>query len=310
MPHSSRQRGIALMLVMWVLTLLTVMAVSLTTAQRTEVALTDNHVAAARFRALADAAIAYTALSFMVQPADAETEDEEAAIWLPNGAPQPWRFADTALQIAVFNELSRIDLNQAEPDVLKALLVALDVQEDEASELAAAIIDWRDEDDLAQLNGAEDGEYKQAGLAFGAKDAPFIAVEELRQVLGMTAAIYQRLAPEVTVEDGGGMLAEEFASPAVLAAVQGISLEDATQQVAERDDTTIPGATGPRTQDRGGPLYRIQVTEQASERQPGRRMEAVIEIMPGQEPPYVVRWRRFGIRSNTPADGDELASGQ
>lgn len=298
MSPSERQRGIALMLVMWVLTLLTVMAVGLTAAQRTEVALTDNHVETIRFRLLADAAIAYTALSFMTQPSADESEAASAAtgaaVWLPNGTPRSWRFADTDLTISVFNEMSRINLNQAEPELLAALLQALEVPEKESTALAGAIVDWRDEDDLAQLNGAEDDDYEQAGLAFGAKDEPFVAVEELRQVLGMTPDIYRRLAPEVTVEGEGGAVDEKFASPAVLAATQGISLEAAQEQVAERDQTTVPGSTGPRTLDRGGPLYRIAVRERSSGRQ-SRRMEAMVEMMPGQQPPYLVRWRRFGL---------------
>ena len=293
MPLSTRQRGIALMLVMWVLTLLTIMAVSMTATQRTETALTDNQVAETRFRMLSDAAIAYTALEFMMQPSESD-EDVEASIWLPNGVPRLWRFADTDLTISVFNEMSRINLNQADPTLLAALLVALEVPEDQADRLAAAIADWRDEDDLALLNGAEDDDYQQAGAAFGAKDEPFDTVEELRQVLGMTQDIYRRLAPEVTIEGEETNVVMEFASPAVLAATQGISLEEAQTRIVERDSPTIPGAREPRTMNRGGPLYRIRVTQQ-SPGQPGRRMEALMELMPGQQPPYRVHWRRFGL---------------
>jgi Tfp pilus assembly protein PilX len=47
--RSRRAHGIALVLVMWVLALLTVMALGLTTTQRTQAALTANQVDAARF---------------------------------------------------------------------------------------------------------------------------------------------------------------------------------------------------------------------------------------------------------------------
>ncbi|WP_295404319.1 type II secretion system protein GspK [uncultured Thiocystis sp.] len=308
MTHPTRQRGIALMLVMWVLTLLTVMAVSMTAAQRTEIALTDNHVAETRFRVMSDAAIAYTALQFMSldsapdEPPPLEDDEEaQTSVWRPNGSPRIWHFAGAEMTIAVFNELSRINLNQAEPALLATLLKVLQAPEDQAEPLAAAIVDWRDEDDLVQLNGAEDDDYQNAGIAFGAKDEPFIVVEELRQVLGMTQDIYRRLAPEVTLEGEGEDLVVEFASPAVLAATQGLSLEDAQLQIAERDLTTVPGAREPLTLDRGGPIYRIQVTEQLSGRQ-GRRMEALMELMPGQQPPYLVHWRRFGLDSEAPSN--------
>jgi general secretion pathway protein K len=51
-----RPKGIALILVLWVLTLLTIMAVGLTQTQRTETALLENQVGGARFCAAADAA--------------------------------------------------------------------------------------------------------------------------------------------------------------------------------------------------------------------------------------------------------------
>lgn len=295
-----RQRGIALMLVLWMLTLLTVMAVSMTAAQRTEMALTENHVAVTRFRLLSDAAIAYTALRFLTpdavedeQPApELDDETTQSAQWQPNGMPHPWRFAGTELTISVFNELSRLNLNQTEPAVLTSLLEILGVSEDAAAQLADAIADWRDEDDLTQLNGAEDDDYRDTGAAIGAKDGPFVAVDELRQVLGITQEIYRRLAPEVTVEGEGADPEIAFASPAILAATQGISLEEAQLQIVERDTTTVPGARGPRAANRGGPLYRIQVTDDMAG-QGGRRMEALMELMPGQQPPYLVHWRRF-----------------
>ena len=59
-----------------------------------------------------------------------------------------------------------------------------------AAALVDAIVDFRDEDDLHCLQGAEDRDYADAGLPRGAKDAAFEAVEELQQVLGMTREIY------------------------------------------------------------------------------------------------------------------------
>ena len=186
-------RGIALVLVLWVLTLLTVMAVGMTAAQRTETALTENLIADARFRALADAAITYTVYNYIAPPAGeglatgGKLDQANADLpppWLPNGAPRPWGFDGKRLTIAVSNEQSRINLNQAPAEVLAALLKALGVEEEPAMAIADAISDFRDGDDLKLMHGAEDADYQEAGRALGAKDAPFVAVEELQQVLG------------------------------------------------------------------------------------------------------------------------------
>ncbi|NCC27434.1 MAG: general secretion pathway protein GspK [Gammaproteobacteria bacterium] len=300
-PIASGQRGIALVLVLWVLTLLTVMAVGLTAAQRTETALSDNHVTGARFRAAADAAIAFTVLVFAMPPPDAT--DPDVSVWLPNGVAVPWRFGGVDLSIRVFNEGSRIDLNQAPPELLSALLVTLGMEEDPATSLAAAIADWRDEDDLSLLNGAEDGDYRDAGLTLGAKDAPFVAVEELMQVLGMTPEIYIRLAAEVSVDLEGAGFDERYASATAIAATQGIPFEDAQLRVVQRDSPLFEDSSGPRVVDRAGPLYRIEVAEDGAGAG-GRRMEALIEAKPGEQPPYQVRWRRFGLPAAPPAPLD------
>ena len=290
-------RGIALVLVLWVLTLLTVMAVGMTAAQRTETALTDNRIADARFRALADAAIAYTAFSFLAPEPTAglgTDRDDETPTWLPNGQSRDWTFDGNTLSIAVHNEQSRINLNRASADQLSALLIVLGLEAEEANAVADAILDWRDEDDLKLLNGAEDGEYEEAGRAIGAKDAPFVAVEELQQVLGVSRELYRRLAPEVTVDTEGDQIDETFASAAVIAALQGISLDEAQLRVEERDAPLFPGGQAATAANRGGPLYRIQVRVQDWGRQ-ARAMEALVELAAGQEPPYQVRWRRFGL---------------
>jgi general secretion pathway protein K len=65
--------------------------------------------------------------------------------------------------------------------------------------LADAVADFRDADDFPHARGAEEGDYGAAGLAWGPKNAPFEAVEELQQVFGMTAEIYARVAPYLTV---------------------------------------------------------------------------------------------------------------
>lgn len=310
-------RGIALILVLWVLTLLTVMAVGITAAQRTETALADNRIAQARFRAGSDAAIAYAMYSFLVPPQGSQdlgpgsepgagAADDGASAWLPNGQPRPWQFDGESFAIAVYNETSRINLNQAPADLLAALMVALGVAEADAPALADAILDFRDEDDLKLLNGAEDGDYEGSGLPAGAKDAPFAAVEELQQVLGMTPELYRLMAPELTVDSDGDRVDDAFATPAVLAALQGVTLGEARLRVQERDAPALPGGQGPRAVNRGGPLYRVQVSAPgtglgaAPGGRPARVMEALVELAVGQQPPYQVRWRRYGLAAPPP----------
>jgi general secretion pathway protein K len=300
-------RGIALILVLWVIALLSVMALGLTAAQRTESTLTANALAGARFRAAAEAGIAYAALNLLAPQAldpDAAATDAEgqSVVWLPDATPHAWTFAEVPMAISVQNEGSRIDINQADADVLTALFTVLGVSEDVSATLADRILDWRDEDDLKSLNGAEDPDYDAEGLPYGAKDGPFSSVEELRQVMGITPELYRRLAPEVTVDSGNAQVDEQFASAVVLAAVKGMTLEDAQITVTERTEPAIPGAVSGRAAaalGRGGPLYRIRVAranpDAAAQGVNGIAMEALVRVDQGGKTPVQVQWRRYGL---------------
>lgn len=291
-------RGIALVLVLWVIALLTVMALGLTTAQRTENALTRNQIDAARFRAHAEAALALTAMNLLATPLETVPVEE---VWVPNGVPRPLAMDGAKLTVTIGNEASRLDLNQATQDQLAALIEFAQGEAgyDEAARdaLADAIVDWRDEDNLTSLNGAEDGDYEAAGLSYGAADGPFRSVEELREVLGMTRELYQRLAPDLTVHNDTGRLEQRFASAQVLAALQGITLEDAEQLVLERDQPVLPDGQQARVVNRGGPLYRIRVAEAGTGPGAGggRQMEALVSVQRGGQPPFEVLWRRYGL---------------
>ena len=291
------EQGIALMLVLWIVTLLTIIAVGLTTTQRTESALAANQVLGATFRAQADAAIQFTALNLLTQPpADALADKnsmESNGFWVPDGQPRLWRWGEEAIEIRVINEASLIDLNMADAGLLMGLMKAVGVQDPES--LVDAILDWRDQDQLHLANGAEDEQYAAAGLPYGAKDGPFDSVEELGQVMGFDKELYQAMAPALTVSSGQASPVVEFAPPLVQAALQGIGLEELEERLTQEaavlgEHSTVMG--------RGGPLYRIQVRWQASGVEGYRSMEALTRIELGGQPPVQILWRRYASGRN------------
>ena len=288
-----RQRGIALMLVLWVITLLTIIAVGLTATQRTEINLAANQVASASFRAQADAAIQFAALNLLTQPPVATQEEalDTQAFWVPDGQPRVWGLGEQMLEIRIINEASLIDLNTADRDLLLALMMAVGLQDAEPDSLVDAILDWRDADELHLVNGAEDLDYEAAGLPYGAKDGPFDSLEELQQVIGFNKELYEILTPALTVSSGQATPEPTFAPPLVQAALQGISLEEMQDRL--ETETAILEET-PTPKGRGGPLYRIQVRWRA----PGgtfRFMESLVRIQQGISPPVEILWRRHAL---------------
>ncbi|MBB1073521.1 general secretion pathway protein GspK [Rhodoferax sp. 4810] len=316
-----QQRGIALVIVLWVIALLSVIALGLTSTQRSTAALTRNYLAAAQFRAHAEAAITLTVLNLITRPSDIQVDD--AAVWLPDGSTHLLQFDDTELEVQITNEASRLDVNQVTRDQWAILLELAGADVEQLDALADAILDWRDVDDLTQLNGAEDGDYEAAGLSYGARDAPFESVEELGQVLGMTPAVLARLAPDLRVSGtsaGGGVSSQpvfgghatsssasnlgfnaRFASAAVIAATQNVTYEQALEIIATRDAPPEVGVERTAPTDRGGPQYRLRVTFKADE-SAQRTTEVLVNTQPGRTPPFVVLWRREAVGLPEPTD--------
>ena len=206
-------RGLALVTVLWVLTLLALIAASFSNSSRTEIKLAFNQVEGARAEALADAGLHVAILGLLTNDPDRR--------WRVDGTVYGWRFGEGEIRVNVWDEGGKIDLNVAPDGLLKALFVELGLGPAGAAELVDKIVDFRDPNDLRQLNGAEDRDYESAGLPYGAKDAPFETVEELRQVLGMTPDLFEAAAPALTVRGRQRVPHEPTASPLVKSALSG-----------------------------------------------------------------------------------------
>jgi len=186
------QSGIALLIVLWMLALLSVIAGSLVFSSRTEVRMAGNTAALAQAEALADAGVSM-AIHELARP---QTDPER---WKGDGLTHLWAFQGAGLRVTILDESAKIDLNAAPVVLLKGLLGVLGVAEPDADALADAVLDWRDADDLRSLHGAEKADYAAAGRDYGPANAPFETIEELRQVLGMSDDLFRKLEPLVTV---------------------------------------------------------------------------------------------------------------
>ena len=121
------------------------------------------------------------------------------AIDVPNGDPRDWTFGGGRLRIEVTDASGLVELNNAGPELLKALLAGAGVDARGIRiTFAEAIQDWRDRDDQSLPHGAESADYRAAGRS-RPKNASFESIEELGQVLGMTRELHERLARAATV---------------------------------------------------------------------------------------------------------------
>src|SRR5262249_53366999 len=104
---------------------------------------------------------------------------------------------------SVRDELRKTNLNDASEALLVNLASSAGASHDQSLSLAEAILDFRDPDNLRRPKGAEEPEYRAAGLTWVPKNAPFESVDELQQVFGMTKRVFDRLRAMVTVYSTG-----------------------------------------------------------------------------------------------------------
>ena len=243
------ERGIALVLVLWITTLLTVIATTFAFSMRGEVLSARNAVSLAQARAAADGAVERVAFELM--------RPRAPAAWSGDGVAHAWSDGDISIVANAVDEAARIDLNVAPDALLKnAFIAAAGLDDATASQMVDVIADWRDPDDLKRPNGAEEAEYRQANLTYGPANAPFETVGELMRVLGMTPAIYARIAPLLTVWSHQPGINPLTASREVLLALPNTTPDVVDAYIAQRNAALrdhLPIPAFPPAQAFGGP---------------------------------------------------------
>jgi general secretion pathway protein K len=228
------QRGVALVLVMWASILLAVVASSFIFDRRSEAMVVANSVSIARARAAADAGVERAVF-------EAYRVDNAPETWKRDGAVHDWSFDGAAVRVGMRDESAKIDINTASDALLRGLFVSAGLPDEQADALLDAVLDWRDADTLKRLHGAEEDDYKAAGLSYRPANAPFQAIEELQLVLGMRPEVYRRIAPSITIYSRQRGVNPQVASREVLLAIPGVTPDIADAYIAQREAALANG---------------------------------------------------------------------
>jgi general secretion pathway protein K len=253
------QRGIALIVVLWLTVLITVIGSSFAYSMRGEALAARNAMSLAQARAAADGAVERTA--FEVSRARVAAD-----AWSADGQPHTWTDGDIALTAAAYDESARIDLNAAPDALLKGLLQNVGgLDQETAQRTLDAILDWRDADDLKHPNGAEAPEYQAAGSKYVPTNSLFESVGELHRVLGITPSLMARIARTLTIYSRQPGVNLVTAGRDVLLALPSVTPEQVDTFLAARDDALknhLPIPLFPQAQGFAGaasPVWRIHV---------------------------------------------------
>lgn len=233
----ANSNGVALVLVLWVIVMLTVMAASFSLNMRREINLVGYARASATAGSVAEAGIYYAMLRLL------ETDIQKK--WRSDGSVYEFYFAGARVRVRVFDEAGKFNLNYLSETLAHHLLQSLGTEVEEAG-IADAILDWVDSDEFKRPSGAEADEYLAAGLDYGPRNQPFRSIQELQLVLGVSGDLYRKLEPMVTVYTLSSGMDPTTASEKVLRILPGVTEEIIDIYLEERTNNALNNLPPPQ----------------------------------------------------------------
>jgi len=240
-PVNGKQRGVALVTALLIVSLATVAAVAMATRLQVDVRRTGNLLHGEQAYAYALAAESWAEVILRRDASDSkiDTLAEDWATALPpiavEGGFVSGHIEDLQGRFNV-NNLIGSDGKPSKPDLeyFKRLLGLLGVEPG----LATALLDWIDADINATFpDGAEDDIYLLETPPYRAANRPLVSTSELRLVKGYSADVIALLEPYITALPEPTALNVNTASPVVLQALHAdLSTSDAEQIIEARGD--------------------------------------------------------------------------
>ena len=225
--NHQRQQGIALVLVLWIVILVTITSGAYTLIARMDQLEANALLSGTQARMIAEAGIHLTAV--MMRDPDDMTRP------VADGRMYQQTLDGVLLEIRIIDERGKLDINVADEQTMLTFFNNHGLEFDQAESLAAAVMDWKDTDEIERVNGAELDVYLGAGLEVGPANRPFMMVDELLQVVGMTFNLYRKIEPGLTVFSRSALPNPAFAPVEALLAIPEIGLEDAQKFILERN---------------------------------------------------------------------------
>jgi general secretion pathway protein K len=229
------RRGMVLVFSLWVLGVLTILAVSVAAGIRQKIFLVARLDERSRMSYLLQAAVKKTAgyihqemevSSFEYTPTVKmnllNNMNELSAINLGHdsaGVGYVSAADGTSLRWGIVDEESKINLNKTNIQVLTNLLTnVLSLNDEDASKLAEALLDWRQSGEGEITGFYSDDYYSNLQYPYPKKSADYETLDEILLVKGVTKKMYDKLIEFVTIY-GDGTVNINTASKEVLEAL-------------------------------------------------------------------------------------------
>ena len=206
----SRERGLALVSVLWGVAILSLIAAAMMSASVTSAHLDRNDWNAARAGSVADEAVNQAVLSLL----DARASRQPRV----DGVPTAITFDGVPVRLWIQDESGKINLNFAPKDLLQSLFVSAGMADGDAGALADRIVALR-----PVANGVT------TRLAFR-------SIDELLTVPGVSRALLTLIAPALTVYGKSTEINMQFAPREALRALPNMDEQAIERLLKDRDD--------------------------------------------------------------------------
>ncbi len=224
----NNKSGIMMIVVLWILVILSMLAIGLGQRTRVDLALTKHTLGKTRADYLAWAGLTYSINQIRLKGLAEEAQQADSlyacGFKLNDGQTSEKLFGNISLEEGSFtvaynlndgeeftevcygfqDEERRVNLNAINSQnyrILSHVIMFLGYSESVADEIALSVVDWRDADSEVSvpLLGAEDEFYGELSNPYRCKNWSFETSEELYLVRGVTEEIYSRIKEYVTI---------------------------------------------------------------------------------------------------------------
>jgi len=339
---SRKERGVALLAVLWLSVALTFMAMATAQLVRTEVTATRNQIDAERSYYLARGGIE-AAVDSIVFTAGRRNTNPDAPVlpseFVPGRRWLQFDFETGSSVVEVVPENAKLNINQIRPEQLASLLEVLGFSSIDSADIAAAIVEWRSPR-ASDVDTPLDTYYKNLPDPYVARHAGLDQLEELLPVKGISHDLFfgrtertpegkwRRLAglnDLLTTQATGGAVNPNYAPYAVLRVLPGWTDPMAAAAIAAREQrpfrsledlvSAVPGfdqveTLAPLTF-AGGPVYTLTATGFVPGSGVRRSLRVLVRI--GTDQPMLHRvlgwWDEWPTPENIPAPANYKANG-
>ncbi len=196
----SDSRGIALIMVLWVVTVLSVIVLEFCFAMRTEINITKNYKEELEAYAMAEGGLERAIIELVYKqdprvqqlrkPSKLEETPPEKREWITDGRPYLLSYDRGVGEVRVMSEAGKANINLVSEQMLRKILENLGVASETRDIIADSILDWRDPDDFHRVNGAENDYYQSLKEPYFCKNGPLSSIEEMLLIRGITPDLF------------------------------------------------------------------------------------------------------------------------